>query len=84
MDEAKLHHVLSLSKMNGDVAFPIVPLLGLSERRTSIGNEIHLVYREQKEYVPLSQVIKSMGGLLQVPSLILSGQVIHILKLWVQ
>lgn len=61
------------SDLSGSSSFPIVDMLGSIEKRTNLGIEIHLVYDHKKEYMRLSDVIKSMGGLIKIPSLILSG-----------
>lgn len=92
MDEVKLHMLLSQSryagtlstKLSGSALFPIAPLLGMIEKRTNVGVELQLIYHNQKEYVRLSDVIKTMGGLVKIPSLVLSGQIVHIVKLWIQ
>jgi hypothetical protein len=73
MDELRLHRLLSCT----------APLLGIIEKRTTSGTELHIVYHDQREYIRLSRIIETTGGLMKIPSLVISGSLVHILNLWV-
>jgi hypothetical protein len=64
----------------------VSPLLGVIEKRESMGTKVSVVYDniEHKGYKQLSAIIKQMGGLIKIPSLVFSGQLVYIAKLWMQ
>ncbi|KAM3142068.1 hypothetical protein pb186bvf_005722 [Paramecium bursaria] len=56
-------------------------LLGVLEKKNNMGTEIHSFVLDNGK--SLRQVCQEMGGLLKIPQLVLSGQIIFVAKFWI-
>ena len=66
--ELKLHSVMERSTNR-----VVAPLLGLMEKRNNLGSELHECYHIEPGFTRFSEMLGSMGGLVKIPALVLSG-----------
>jgi hypothetical protein len=50
-----------------------MPFIGVIEKKTNLGTEVHAVYNIEPGYARFSEILLTMGGLVKVPALVLSG-----------
>ena len=67
MEEIRLHSHLSKTHES------YFTLLGIIEKKEAMGTKIQVVLEEKKGFAKLSEVVRMMGGLVKIPSLVFSG-----------
>lgn len=60
----------------------ISKVVGIMEKKETVGTKISVVLEDAHGHHRLSDVIARMGGLIKIPSLVFSGQLVYVIKLW--